>query len=122
MTTHGPSVLVIDDNEGLVKLIGRYLTDQACRVTAAADGREGLRLAQEEAPDAIILDVMIPQVHGWEVLQRLRNHPKTASIPVIICSVINDPELAQSLGASLFLPKPVSRSKILAALHQLQVL
>lgn len=122
MTTYGPSVLVIDDNEGLVKLIGRYLTDHACRVIAAQTGLEGLRLAQEELPDAIVLDVMIPQVHGWEVLQRLRNHPGTAHIPVIICSVINDPELAYSLGASLFLPKPVSRDKILNALHQLDVL
>jgi len=122
MATYGPSVLVIDDNEGLVKLIGRYLTDQACRVIAAADGQEGLRLAREELPDAIVLDVMIPEVHGWEVLQRLRNHPGTARIPVIICSVIDDPELAYSLGASLFLPKPVSRDKILNALHQVDVL
>ncbi len=122
MATYGPSVLVIDDNEGLVKLIGRYLTDQACRVISAENGQEGLRLAQEESPDAVVLDVMIPEVHGWEVLQRLRNHPGTASIPVIICSVINDPELAYSLGASLFLPKPVSREKILNALHQLDVL
>ena len=122
MATHGPSVLVIDDNEGLVKLIGRYLTDQACRVIAAENGPEGLRLAREELPDAIVLDVMIPQLHGWEVLQRLRNHPETANVPVIICSVINDPELAYSLGASLFLPKPVSRDKILKALHQLEVL
>jgi CheY-like chemotaxis protein len=122
MTTYGPSVLVIDDNEGLVKLVGRYLTDQTCRVISAEDGLEGLRLAEEELPDVIILDVMIPQVHGWEVLQRLRNHPETARIPVIICSVINDPELAYSLGASLFLPKPVSRNKILKALHELDVL
>jgi len=65
---------------------------------------------------------MIPQVHGWEVLQRLRNHPETSAIPIIICSVINDPKLAYSLGASLFLPKPVNRPKILQALRELGVL
>jgi CheY-like chemotaxis protein len=122
MTKYGPRVLVVDDNEGLVKMLGRYLTDQACQVIAATDGQEGLRLAQEQRPDVIVLDVMVPHIHGWEVLQRLRNHPETADIPVIICSVINDPGLAFSLGASLFLPKPVRRDQILEALRQLAVL
>jgi CheY-like chemotaxis protein len=121
MAVHGPAVLVIDDNEGLVQLLDRYLTDQACRVIAAANGQEGLNLAQEVIPDAIVLDVMMPGIHGWELLQRLRNHPRTANVPVIICSVINNPELAYSLGASMFLPKPVSRDDVLGALRELGV-
>ena len=121
MTMHGPAVLVIDDNAGLVELLDRYLTDQACRVIVAADGEEGLRLAQELVPDAIVLDVMMPGMHGWELLQRLRNHTRTANVPVVICSVINNPELAYSLGASLFLPKPVSRDDVLGALRKLGV-
>jgi CheY-like chemotaxis protein len=64
---------------------------------------------------------MMPEVDGWEVLQTLRMRPQTATTPVIICSVINDPELAYSLGASLVLPKPVSRDKVLSALRQLKV-
>lgn len=121
MTAHGPTVLIIDDNEGLVELLERYLTDQACRVVAAANGQEGLRLAQELTPDAIVLDVMMPGMTGWEVLQRLHNSPQMANVPVVICSVINNPELAYSLGASLFLPKPVSRNDVLNALRQLGV-
>jgi CheY-like chemotaxis protein len=121
IASHGPTVLVVDDNEGLVELLGRYLSDHACRVTAALSGQEGLRLAQELVPDAIILDVMMPEMDGWEFLQRLRARPETADIPIIICSVFNDPELAYSLGASLYLPKPVSRDRILSALHQLGV-
>ncbi len=117
----GPTVLVVDDNEGLVKLIDRYLTDQACQVVAAPNGQEGLRLAQELKPDAIVLDVMMPEMDGWELLQRLRTQPESAKVPIIICSVINDPDLAYSLGASLFLPKPISRANILDALHQLGV-
>jgi CheY-like chemotaxis protein len=121
MTRKGPSILVIDDNEGLVTLVQRYLTDHAYRVVPAKNGQDGLRLAQDLLPDAIVLDVMMPEMPGWEVLQRLRNHPKTAHIPVIICSVFNNPELAFSLGASLFLPKPVGREDVLNALHSLDV-
>jgi len=122
VTTRGPTVLVIDDNEGLVKLVQRYLTDRDCRVIAATNGQEGLRLAQELLPDAIVLDVMMPEMDGWELLQRLRNRPQTATIPVIICSVISDPDLAYSLGAALFLPKPISRRDVRDALRHLGVM
>jgi len=121
MPARSHTVLVIDDNEGLVELIERYLTDRPCQVVAAASGMDGLRLALELSPDAIILDVMMPQMHGWEVLQRLRAQPQTARIPVIICSVINNPDLAYSLGASLVITKPVSRDSLLAALGQFGV-
>ena len=116
-----PTVLIVDDNEGLVVLLQRYLTDQACRVVAAQDGQEGLRLARELLPDAIVLDVMMPEMQGWEVLQRLKSDPQTINIPVIVCSVIVDPRLAQALGASAFVPKPVRRQDILIALRQLGV-
>jgi CheY-like chemotaxis protein len=121
MATQCPTVLVIDDNEGLVKLLDSYLSGHACQVISAANGPEGLRLAQEQGPDAIVLDVMIPEMDGWEVLQRLRNHPQTANIPIIICSVLDSPELAYSLGASLFLSKPIGRDDILNALHEIGV-
>ncbi|MCX7681546.1 MAG: response regulator [Anaerolineae bacterium] len=122
LATYGCTLLVIDDNEGLIELIERYLTGRPCRVVGALSGREGMRLAQELRPDAIILDVMMPEMDGWELLQRLRTSPRTSGIPIIICSVFNDPELAYSLGASLFLPKPVSRDDVLGALVRLKVL
>ena len=121
MTTRCPTVLIIDDNEGLVNLLERYLTDRACRVITAANGQEGWQLAQTTLPDAIVLDVMMPEIDGWEVLQRLRNDPQTANIPVIVCSVVIEPDLAQALKASLFLPKPVRRVDVLDALRQLGV-
>ncbi len=122
MRTHGPTVLIIDDNAGLVDLLTRYLTDQACRVISATESREGLQLAREAGPHAIILDVMMPGMDGWELLQRLRTAPETAAVPVLLCSVINDPELALSLGATLCLQKPVSREAFLAALRHANVL
>jgi CheY-like chemotaxis protein len=121
MAARCPTVLIIDDNEGLVGLLERYLTDQACQVVAAVNGREGLRLAQELLPDAIVLDVMMPGMPGWEVLQQLQGDPQTADIPVVVCSVIIEPELARALGASIFLSKPVRRYDVLAALRRLGV-
>ncbi|NLE45591.1 MAG: response regulator [Chloroflexi bacterium] len=116
------TLLVIDDNEGLAYLVERFLADQPCRVLPAANGQVGLRMARESIPDAIILDVMMPEMDGWEILQRLRATPGLDSLPIIVCSVIDDPELARSLGASGFLPKPIDRDDILAALRASDVI
>ncbi len=120
LPAHGPTVLIVDDNAGLVDLLQRYLADQPYRVLSASGGRDGLRLAREAVPSVIVLDVMMPEMDGWEILQRLRTYPDTARTPVIICSAVGEPELAQSLGATLFLPKPVRREDFLAALRQAQ--
>ncbi len=117
-----PTVLVVDDFEGLSQLLKRYLARYRCYVLAAADGASGLSMAREIQPDAIILDVMMPNMDGWEVLQRLRNHPDTRHITVIICSVFDDPGLARALGASSFLSKPVKREDIIQALRQEHIL
>jgi CheY-like chemotaxis protein len=117
-----PTILIIDDNDALIDMMSRYLTQQACQVISANNGQDGWRLARELPPDAIILDVMMPHVDGWELLQRLRTHPDTVSIPIIICSVFDDPDLAFSLGATDFLPKPVNQHDIIAALHRVQLI
>jgi CheY-like chemotaxis protein len=114
-------VLVIDDNEGSIHLLQRYLTDDAYSVSSVPNTEHGLRMIPQLQPDAIILDVMMPGIDGWELLQRLRAKSETKLIPVIICSVINDPELAFVLGASDYISKPVSRESLLRALQALQV-
>ena len=113
-------LLVIDDNESLVDLLDRYLMNMPYQIVAVTNPVEGLRLAQELLPDVIMLDIMMPGMDGWELLQRFRNGPKTADIPIVVCSVFNDPELAHSLGATLFLPKPLSRELFLDALQRLE--
>jgi CheY-like chemotaxis protein len=65
------------------------------------------------------MDLMMPHMDGWELLQRLKLAPPTHTIPVIICSVINDPELAYSLGANHFIAKPLNKDALLSALHAL---
>ena len=114
-------LLVIDDNEGLVHLLQRYLTNDVYTVVPVTNTEEGLIHIQQMQPDAIILDVMMPGMNGWELLQRLRTKTETQCIPVIICSVINDPELAFALGASQYLAKPVTRDALLMALRALRI-
>jgi len=114
------TMLVIDDNQGLAELFQRYLTGEEVQLIDARDGPEGLRLAEERTPDVILLDVMMPQQDGWEILQRLKAQESTRYIPVIVCSVLDDPELAYSLGAAGFLAKPVSRTQLLRALSRCQ--
>ena len=127
MAAAGPSILVIDDNAGFLELMETYLDGHVRQVLTTRRGREALVMLQDTsqdsaAPDAIVLDVMMPDMDGWEFLQRLRHHPQTASIPVIVCSVINNPDLAYSLGASAVLAKGISQQDILAALQQAGVL
>ncbi|MDI7275374.1 MAG: response regulator [Anaerolineae bacterium] len=109
-------VLVIDDNEGLLELFQRYLLDKGYRLMGAYTAHDGLRLALQTAPDIIVLDVMMPGQDGWDVLQQLRSAETTQRIPVIVCSVLDDPQLALSLGATEFLAKPVNRDQLLKAL------
>ncbi|MBZ0285530.1 MAG: response regulator [Anaerolineae bacterium] len=114
-------ILLIDDNEGLIHLLQRYLTDDAYTLMSVPNTEDGLQIIQQLQPDAIILDVMMPGIDGWELLQRLRTRAETKFIPVIICSVINDSELAFALGASQYVPKPVTREALLLALQKLRV-
>ncbi len=75
-------------------------------------------MAEEFAPRIILLDVMMPGVHDWEPLGRLREHPATRSVPIIVCTILPQEQLALALGAAGFVRKPVSREALLAALDR----
>ncbi|RMF47298.1 MAG: response regulator, partial [Anaerolineae bacterium] len=81
-----------------------------------------LSLARQYRPVLITLDVMMPGLDGWELLQSLRMDEETRQIPVLVCSAWNEPELAKSLGAVAFLKKPITRQDLLSALEQIGVL
>lgn len=117
--TAGTSILIIDDNEGLLDLVKRYLGNADYHTHTANNGADGLDLAERLLPDGIIMDLMMPDMDGWEVLQRLRTLPNTQKIPVVICSVIKDPELAYTLGADKFIAKPIEKDELLLTLQEL---
>ncbi len=113
------TLLVIEDNDAVVQAFRRYLTGYGYQVVGAAAGVDVVQLAREHAPVAITLDVIMPGHDGWEVLRSLKHHPLTRDIPVIICSVLDDPALAESLGAAAYLRKPVTQADLLSALGRL---
>uniref|UniRef100_A0A7C1JZY5 Hybrid sensor histidine kinase/response regulator n=1 Tax=Caldilinea aerophila TaxID=133453 RepID=A0A7C1JZY5_9CHLR len=112
-------VLVVDDQEPAVRMFRRFLSYTNLRVVGVQEGVKVLPMARRLHPQAITLDVMMPTIDGWEILQALQADPETRHIPVIICSVWNEPELASSLGAAAFLKKPITQKDLLDALARL---
>ena len=112
-----PLVLVVDDNPRLLHLFERYLVSEGYRFRGVTDVPSALEVRTVDRFEVIVLDIMMRDVDGWGLLQRLRSDPEVGRIPVIVCSVLDDRELAYALGAQGFLKKPVSRSQILDALR-----
>ena len=112
-------VLVIEDNESVIKAFQRYLYGYNYQVVGITVSRDALQTARRVKPAAITLDIMMPNQDGWDTLQILKNDPDTGHIPVIICSVLEDPELAMSLGAAGYLSKPVAQTELVTMLDQL---
>lgn len=115
-TAQQPTVLIIDDNPGMRRLMRRYLSGRSYLVLEAPNATDALRLATDAQPNAITLDLMMPTTDGWELLQTLRSLPRTREIPIVVCSVLKERDLALSLGAADFLAKPITRDALLHAL------
>jgi CheY-like chemotaxis protein len=111
------TLLVIDDNPDVARLFERYLGGTDFRIGHAKTWQRALPLVEETRPDAIILDVMIPSLDGWDILRTLKDGPATKDIPVIICSILPERTVAAALGADGFLAKPVTRASLLTALQ-----
>lgn len=108
------TLLMIDDNEGLVHLFRRYLAGEPWQLLWAKNGAEARRLLASTTPAMILLDIMMPEEDGWEILVALQQQQPAP--PVLICSVVNEPTLAASLGAAGYLVKPVSQEALRSAL------
>jgi CheY-like chemotaxis protein/anti-sigma regulatory factor (Ser/Thr protein kinase) len=113
-----PTVLVVDDDPVAIDLISRSLQGAGFRVVTAGDGEEALHLARTLAPSAITLDVVMPGMDGWSVLQALKADPETCDIPVIMATMLDDIELGAALGATDFLTKPIERKQLVRLLQR----
>ncbi len=110
-------VLVVDDNRDLVHVYRRYTERTRYRISHVAEGQRVFEAIATLAPDLIVLDVMLPDMDGWEVLTRLHEDPQTRGTPVMVCSVVRGEELALALGATLYVAKPVGRETFIQALE-----
>ena len=118
----GRSVLIVDDDEGVRRLFAYELESLGVRILEAGDGRTAIELATAERPDAILLDVLMPGVDGWETLRLLKQRPETRNIPVVILSVVDNRAFGLSLGAFDYLLKPIETSALVDSLSRAGVL
>jgi PAS domain S-box-containing protein len=114
-------VLAIDDDAIVRELLKNYLTKLGYAVATAVCGNEGLRLAKKLRPDAIILDVNMPDTNGWEVLSTLKSDPLLTDIPVIMMSIEELQEKGFALGATDYLVKPMHHEQLAAILEKYHV-
>ena len=116
--TEAAAILVIEDDPQAVELLRSYLEPNGYRLIVAAEGVEGIALARRERPAAILLDVMLPGIDGWEVLRRLKADRGLSDIPVLIVTVVDERELGLALGAADYLLKPIDRESLMAAIRR----
>jgi signal transduction histidine kinase/ActR/RegA family two-component response regulator len=112
------TVLVIDDDATVRDLMTRFLGKMGYIAVPAPSGPEGLRLARELRPSIITLDVVMPDMSGWDVLDQLKTDPELASIPVIMVTVVDHEALGLARGASNYLMKPIDRDRLAVALDK----
>jgi PAS domain S-box-containing protein len=109
-------VLVIDDEETVRDLMRRFLAREGFDVVTAKDGREGLVFARQLRPALITLDVLMPELDGWSVLQALKEDPELAQIPVLMLTILDEKHKGYALGATDYMTKPLDRDRLRAIL------
>lgn len=114
----GGHVLIIDDDPSTRDLLARFLEKDGFTVATASDGREGVERARALRPRVILLDVTMPRMDGWSVLRTLRADPDLGATPIIMVTVLDEQNLAFSLGATDYLQKPIEWGQLKTAMER----
>lgn len=112
------TVLVVDDNPDMIRFYQRATDGTRYRIVHVAQGQAVMTAIESFKPDVIVLDVMLPDIDGWDLLMHLRELSTTRDIPIVVCSVVREKALALSLGASTYITKPVSPQDFIEALEK----
>ena len=113
-------VLLVEDEQDVAELIRYNITKEGYDVVLSGNGNEALRLAREHRPDVLLLDIMVPQLNGWEVCRRIKKDPELAAIPVIMVSgrvEEGDKVLGFEVGADDYVTKPFSPRELIARIR-----
>jgi DNA-binding response OmpR family regulator len=114
-----PMVLVVEDDQHIANVLRTYLESDGYHVEVAGDGQAALQLARTLQPFAITLDISLPKVDGWTVLNALKHDSATASIPVVVVSIVDNREFGMVLGATEYLVKPIDPDRLRGVLRSL---
>jgi CheY-like chemotaxis protein len=109
-------ILIVDDNSHNRLLIRMILQQKGFLVIEAEGGKEGLKLALEEKPDLIILDIMMPEIDGWEVMKRLKSNKQTENIPILVFSAVDECKNPEAAG---FISKPIDINKLISTITEI---
>ncbi|MAM61515.1 response regulator [Maritimibacter sp. UBA3975] len=118
----GKQVLLIEDEPNIIEAISFILSRDGWSVATHANGETAMDAVHRHAPDALVLDVMLPGRSGYDILQDLRANPATADIPVLMLTARGqkkDREVADRLGATRFMTKPFSNAEVLTVLREI---
>ncbi|HXE72049.1 MAG TPA: response regulator [Candidatus Nitrosotenuis sp.] len=118
-TGEGEEILVVEDDPAAARLLSIYLREAGYSPRLASDGEAALAALARGLPRAVLLDLRLPGMDGWEVLRRLKAEPATRHLPVVVVSVLQDSGVGLALGAADYLVKPVERSALIQCLQRL---
>ncbi|MBW8905244.1 MAG: response regulator [Betaproteobacteria bacterium] len=116
------TILYVEDNEFNRKIVRQLLAQTRYRLREAPDGESGVRAAQEELPDLILMDVQLPKMSGLDATRQLRADPRTARVPIIIVTsyaLSGDEQKARDAGATAYIAKPYSPRDLLSKIREI---
>ena len=113
-----PLVLIVEDEDPARELLTNYLEPEGYEVAWVSSGTDALISARQLKPDAITLDIRVGDSSGWDILHQLKKDPETTHIPVVVISILDEPETGFTLGASDYLVKPIDKESLLGVLRK----